>query len=58
MPGRDNRHSERFDPVTPVEHHHFVCTACGRVIEFESTHIEIIKQDFAGQHGAAVERSA
>jgi Fe2+ or Zn2+ uptake regulation protein len=56
--GPDNRHSERFDPVTPVEHHHFVCTACGRVIEFESARVEIIKQEFAGQHGAAVERSA
>jgi Fe2+ or Zn2+ uptake regulation protein len=56
--GPENRHSERFDPVTPVEHHHFVCTECGRVIEFESTRVEIIKQDFAGQHGAAVERSA
>jgi Fe2+ or Zn2+ uptake regulation protein len=56
--GPVNRHSERFDPVTTVEHHHFVCTACGRVIEFESTRIEIIKQEFTGQHGAAVERSA
>jgi Fe2+ or Zn2+ uptake regulation protein len=56
--GPESRHSERFDPVTPVEHHHFVCTGCGRVIEFESTRVEFIKQDFAGQHGAAVERSA
>jgi Fe2+ or Zn2+ uptake regulation protein len=56
--GPDNRHSERFDPVTAIEHHHFVCTACGRVIEFESSRVEIIKQEFAGQHGAEVERSA
>ena len=55
--GPVNRHSERFDPVTPVEHHHFVCTACGGVIEFESTRVEVIKKDFARQHGAAVERS-
>jgi Fe2+ or Zn2+ uptake regulation protein len=56
--GPENRHSERFDPVTPVEHHHFVCTRCGRVIEFESTRVEVIKKDFIRQHGAAVERSA
>jgi Fur family transcriptional regulator, ferric uptake regulator len=56
--GSENRHSERFDPVTPVEHHHFVCTACNRVIEFEASHVERIKQDFADQYGAAVERSA
>jgi Fur family ferric uptake transcriptional regulator len=56
--GPVNRHSERFDPVTPVEHHHFVCTSCGQVIEFEAARVEIIKHEFAGQHGAAVERSA
>jgi Fe2+ or Zn2+ uptake regulation protein len=56
--GPVNRHSERFDPVTPVEHHHFVCTSCGQVIEFEAARVEIIKQEFAHQHGAAVERSA
>lgn len=55
--GPENRHSERFDPVTPVEHHHFVCTACNRVIEFEAAHVEVIKQEFAEQHGAAVERA-
>jgi len=56
--GPADRHSERFDPVTPVEHHHFVCTACGQVIEFESARVEGIKRDFVRQHGAAVERSA
>ena len=56
--GPENRHSERFDPVTPIEHHHFVCTACNRVIEFEAAHVESIKQEFAAQHGAAVERSS
>lgn len=56
--GPINRHSERFDPVTPVEHHHFVCTGCGRVTEFEAARVESIKREFAAQHGAAVERSA
>ncbi|MCX6030305.1 MAG: transcriptional repressor [Chloroflexi bacterium] len=56
--GPDGEHSERFDPVTPIEHHHFVCTGCGRVIKFESPRIEEIKAEFAGQHGGRVERAA
>ena len=56
--GPAGEHSERYDPVTPVEHHHFICTACNTVIEFEAVHVETIKREFAVQHGAAVERSA
>jgi Fe2+ or Zn2+ uptake regulation protein len=56
--GPDDKRSERFDPATSSEHHHFVCTACGRVIEFESPRVDDVKRDFAHQHGAAVERAA
>jgi Fe2+ or Zn2+ uptake regulation protein/Fe2+ transport system protein FeoA len=56
--GPDGEHSERYDPVTPVEHHHFVCTACSRVIEFESPRIETIKAEFAQGQGADVQRAA
>jgi Fe2+ or Zn2+ uptake regulation protein len=56
--GPDGEHSERYDPAVSVEHHHFVCTACGRVIEFESPRIEEIKAEFAGQRGGRVERAA
>ncbi len=46
--GQDNRHSERFDPATPIEHHHFVCTACSQVIEFESSHVDVIRRNLPG----------
>jgi Fe2+ or Zn2+ uptake regulation protein len=55
--GPNGEHAERFDPVTPVEHHHFVCTVCSQIIEFESSHVEAVKGEFAHQHGATVERS-
>ena len=56
--GPDGEHSERYDPVTPVEHHHFVCTGCGVVIEFEAPEVASIKAAFAAEHGAPVERAA
>jgi Fur family transcriptional regulator, ferric uptake regulator len=34
--GRSDRRRERFDLKQPTEHHHFVCTNCGRVSEFAS----------------------
>jgi len=55
--GPENRHSERFDPATPVEHHHFVCTVCSEVIEFESSHVDVIREEFAQRRGATVARS-
>jgi Fur family transcriptional regulator, ferric uptake regulator len=57
-PGRQSRRTERFDPSRPTEHHHFVCTACGRVVEFESIHIERSKEEFARKHGVVVERAS
>ncbi|MDQ1301452.1 MAG: Fur family transcriptional regulator, ferric uptake regulator [Chloroflexota bacterium] len=56
--GPDGEHSERYDPVTPVEHHHFICTRCGQVIEFSLPQIETIKAQFAMQHAVTVERAA
>ncbi len=56
--GPDGEHSERYDPVTPVEHHHFVCTGCGAVIEFEVPELAPIKAAFAAEHGTRVERAA
>jgi Fe2+ or Zn2+ uptake regulation protein len=56
--GPSGEHSERYDPVTPVEHHHFVCTTCGQVTEFEAPQLEAIKAEFAAEHNAAVEKAA
>jgi Fe2+ or Zn2+ uptake regulation protein len=50
----DRRH-DRFDPMLPSQHHHFLCTACGSVIEFEHPAISVIQADFESQHGARVE---
>src|SRR5512139_2659251 len=43
----ENRRQERFDPVLPAEHHHFQCTACKNVIEFDDPLIQTIKTQFA-----------
>ncbi|MFM8322443.1 MAG: Fur family transcriptional regulator [Chloroflexota bacterium] len=50
----DGVRTERFDPVLPNEHHHFICDLCKTVIEFEHPVIETIKQDIARQYGARV----
>jgi Fe2+ or Zn2+ uptake regulation protein len=51
---QEKRRTERFDPSHPAEHHHFVCTACQRVIEFNSPLIEDIKEEFTRHNGAKV----
>ena len=56
--GPAGEHSERYDPVTPVEHHHFVCTTCGQVTEFEAPQLEAIKAGFATAHNVSVEKAA
>ena len=56
--GPSGEHSERYDPVTPVEHHHFVCTMCGQVTEFEAPQLEPIKAGFATEHSVIVEKAA
>ncbi len=46
--------TERFDPVSPAEHHHFICTVCKNVIEFDHPLIEQVKTEFSRQNGARV----
>ncbi len=50
--------TERFDPVQPAEHHHFICTVCKNVIEFEQPLIGQIKEDFAARWGAQVDHAS
>lgn len=50
----ETERTERFDPVLPSEHHHFICTVCKNVIEFEHPLIERIKAEFAAQNQAHV----
>lgn len=50
----EDRRQERFDPVLPSEHHHFMCTSCKSVIEFNSNLFESIKSNFQELNGAQV----
>lgn len=56
--GPTGERSERYDPVTPIEHHHFVCTTCGQVIEFEAPQLETIKAKFVAAHHVMVDKAA
>jgi Fe2+ or Zn2+ uptake regulation protein len=51
----EERRQERFDPVIPSEHHHFMCTACKTVIEFDTALIDSIKARFEHLSGAQVQ---
>lgn len=51
----EERRQERFDAAYPSEHHHFMCTSCKSVIEFETDLIGQIKRQFERQNGARVE---
>jgi Fe2+ or Zn2+ uptake regulation protein len=51
----ENRRHERFDPVViPEEHHHFMCTSCSQVFEFETQLVDRMKIHFEECSGAEV----
>lgn len=52
-----SRRQETPGRALPTEHHHFVCTSCGCVIEFAAPDMEELKTEFAVRHGAAVRRA-
>jgi Fe2+ or Zn2+ uptake regulation protein len=49
---------ERFDAASPVEHHHFICSECKKVIEFDQPLIQTIKARFAALNGCRVESAS
>jgi Fe2+ or Zn2+ uptake regulation protein len=51
----DAQRQERFDPVVPIEHYHFLCIHCKRVIEFNTLLVNAIKAQFELHSGAMVE---
>jgi Fe2+ or Zn2+ uptake regulation protein len=51
----DELHQERFDPVVPAEHYHFLCLNCKKVIEFNTLLVNAIKAQFELHSGAMVE---
>jgi Fur family transcriptional regulator, ferric uptake regulator len=50
----EERHPERFDSMAPEEHHHFICTTCRKVIEFDSDLVNSLKQNFQNETGATI----
>lgn len=51
----EERRQERFDPAVPVDHHHFLCTRCKRVIEFDFPLVDEIARQFERESGAQIE---
>ncbi len=51
----DAQLQERFDPVAPTEHYHFLCIHCKKVIEFNTLLVNAIKAQFELHSGAMVE---
>jgi len=50
----EERRQERFDAALPSEHHHFMCTNCKSVIEFDTGLLAAIKTQFQEQSGSSV----
>lgn len=50
----EERRQERFDAALPREHHHFMCTNCKNVIEFDTDLLVDIKTKFEVSSGASV----
>jgi len=46
---------ERFDPAHPMEHYHFICNSCKKILEFDSLLVNTIKAQFELHSGAYVE---
>jgi len=51
----EGQRQERFDPALPSEHDHFVCKSCQRVIEFNDSQKQTIRDQFEIETGATVE---
>lgn len=49
---------EHYEPIQRSEHHHFICTQCGKVIEFAAPAIEQTKREFARRHGVRIDTAS
>jgi Fe2+ or Zn2+ uptake regulation protein len=49
--------SERFDSARPAAHHHFVCSACQRIIEFDASGLAEVIRVLAKQYALQVDQS-
>jgi Fe2+ or Zn2+ uptake regulation protein len=50
----DDPRNERFDSLMPGEHHHFICTNCKKVIEFDDMNIGGVIASFESENLAEV----
>lgn len=48
--GKDQRH---FDPnfLEKPDHAHLVCVDCGQVVEFQDTHLDVLRDCISHRHG-------
>jgi Fe2+ or Zn2+ uptake regulation protein len=53
------RHHQRemFETTAASEHHHFSCLGCGKIIEFETPHVERLRQQLRAELGVEFTRS-
>jgi Fe2+ or Zn2+ uptake regulation protein len=49
--------SERYDTALPVAHHHFVCTSCRAIVEFDVVELESISRNMERRHGLRVKQA-
>ncbi len=49
--------SERFDSALPDEHHHFVCSKCRRIVEFDGSGLEPVLRSLERRFGLRVDQS-
>lgn len=52
------RRQERFDTSLPTEHHHFVCSHCKQVIEFDTPDLASIQTRIEQEHGSYIESAS
>jgi Fe2+ or Zn2+ uptake regulation protein len=50
----NDTHREVFEPLSTVEHYHFTCSGCGKVIEFQSKHVPALRQQLQSEFDVEV----
>jgi len=54
---RLGRTSHQYEPKRSAEHQHFVCTYCGRVIEFQTPLVDNVIERFQQEQGVKVTKT-
>jgi Fur family transcriptional regulator, ferric uptake regulator len=53
----DESRSERFDSAIPTAHHHFICTRCHRIVEFDAASLAALVGALERRHAFQVAQS-